>query len=54
MVIRLQERFWIIVGTMILVDEWKLKGDKLKLKLQVLSQEKLAFEKHNLHKMFSF
>lgn len=33
--VRLQERFWIIE-----VDEWKLKADKLKLKVQVIYHEK--------------
>lgn len=50
----LQERFQIIEGTVISVEEWKLKAEKLKLKVQVLPWEKLAFEKHNLQKLFSF
>lgn len=52
--VRLQERFQIIEGTVILVDEWKLKADKLNLKVQILPWEKLAFEKNNLQKFFHF
>lgn len=50
--VRLQERFWIIGGCVVLVDERKLKAEKLNLK--VLPWEKLAFEKHNLQKFFRF
>lgn len=52
--VRLQERFQIREGTVISIYEWKLKADKLKLKVQVLPWEKLAFEKYNLQKLFSF